>query len=81
MQARISQGRPATFASIILVQVMRANQKTLPPAPAAAATPPTRAAITTASLGSSTRARALESHKVRLADPTLLLRQPKIFSF
>lgn len=79
MQARVSQGRPATFASIILVQVMRANQKT--PPPAAAATPPTRAAITTASLGSSTRARALESHKVRLADPTLLLRQPKIFSF
>jgi len=59
MQARVSQGRPATFASTISVQVMRANQKT--PPPAAAATPPTRAAATTASLGSSTRARALES--------------------
>ncbi len=57
-RSRVSQGRPATSASTILVQVMRANQKT--PPPAAAATFPTRGASTTASLGSSIRARALE---------------------
>jgi len=56
-RSRVSQGRLATSASTILAQVMGANQKNYP----AAATAATRAVITTASLGSSTRARSLQS--------------------
>ena len=64
--ARIAQGRPATTASRILQQVMVANQKN---PPSAAASIPTRAA-TTASPGSVSRARALQSPPVMTATPT-----------
>jgi len=63
-RSRVSQGRPATSASTILAQVMRANQK---PPPSAADATTTRAAITTASLGSSSRARALQSPQIQAA--------------
>jgi len=64
--ARIAQGRPATTASRILQQVMVANQKN---PPSAAASIPTRAA-TTASHGSVSRARELQSPPVMTATPT-----------
>jgi len=62
--SRASQGRPATSASRILARVMETNLKS--PPPAAVATP-TRAAATTASHGSSSRARAVQSPQVQAA--------------
>jgi len=64
-RSRVSQGRPATSASTILAQVMRANQKNPPAAVLAAAA--TRSVTTTASLGSSSRARALQSPQIQAA--------------
>jgi len=65
--SRASQGRPAASASRILARVMGANLKS--PPPAAVATP-TRAAATTASHGSSSRARAVHSPQVQAARST-----------
>ncbi len=60
-RSRDTQGRSATSASTILAQVMMANQKNSPPPAAAAATASTRSVTTTASLGTSSRARAVQS--------------------
>jgi len=62
-----ARGRPATSASTILARVMGANLKSLPPAALAT---PTRAAASSASQASSSRARAVQSPPVQAARAT-----------
>jgi len=69
-RSRDTQGRSATSASTILAQAMMANQKNPPPPAAAAATASTRSVTTTASLGTSSRARAVQSPQVQAASIT-----------
>ena len=70
-RSRVSHGRPATSASTILAQVIRANQKNPPPpvvaAAVATAAVATRPVTTTTNLGSSSRARALQSPQIQAA--------------